>query len=115
MADATVEFSRTRQLPFRGGLPKRLRRFYWDEYISARLGDEQHLFGKLKVLFQAFGQNPEFIWFFCRSRFRKYLTRQEPDTVIQIRKELHRLGLDTLSPVNLDFNFSPKNHAVASA
>jgi glycosyltransferase involved in cell wall biosynthesis len=99
MVDTVIEFSRARNLPFPGGLPTRLRRFFWDEHIGALLGAEKNYSGKFRVLFKSLRQNPEFFTPFFRSRFRKYITRQEPDTAIQVRKELHRLGLDILSPV----------------
>lgn len=35
MADSVIEFSKRRGLPFRGGLPGRLRRFRWNEYLEA--------------------------------------------------------------------------------
>jgi glycosyltransferase involved in cell wall biosynthesis len=96
MADAAIEFSRARNLPFPGGLPQRLRRFYLDEYISAQLGAEKKYFEKFKILLKSFWQNPGAILPFCRSRFDKYITRRKPDLDAQVRKELRRLGLHTL-------------------
>jgi glycosyltransferase involved in cell wall biosynthesis len=101
MADAAIEFSRARNLPFPGGLPARLRRFFWDEHISALLGNEKNYSGKFRVLFKALWRNPEFFPQFFQSRFRKYVLRKGPDTAAQVRKELHRLGLDNLLPVEL--------------
>jgi glycosyltransferase involved in cell wall biosynthesis len=115
MADAAIAFSRAHNLPFRGGLPERLRRFFWDEYISALLGDEKKISGKFRVLFKSLWGDPEMILPFYRSRFRKYVTRQKPDADIQVRKELSRLGLDSLSPVKLSGKNDRKNHAIASA
>jgi glycosyltransferase involved in cell wall biosynthesis len=115
MTDSAIEFSRTRSLPFPGGLPKRLRRFSWDEYISALLGDEKNYSGKFKVLLKALWQSPELIWYFCRSRFRKYITRQKSDTAVQLRKELNRLGLDILSPVELRQSEQLKKDAASTA
>jgi hypothetical protein len=114
MADATIEFSRARNLPFPGGLPRRLRRFYWDEYVSALLGAEKNYAGKFRVLFNSLRRNPELILPFFRSRFRKYITRQKPDDEAQVRAELNRLGLDNLSLVKSDAKIERKNHAVAS-
>ncbi len=96
MADATIEFSRARNLPFPEGLPRCLRRFFWDEHISALLGAEKNYSGKFRVLFKSFWRDPKFILPFFQSRFRKYITRQKPDDEAQVRAELNRLGLGAL-------------------
>jgi glycosyltransferase involved in cell wall biosynthesis len=99
MADTVIEFSRAHNLPFPGGLPRRLRRFYWDEYISANLGAEKSHLGKLRVLLKSLWHNPALILPFCHSRFRKYILRKLSDPATQVRRELHRLNLDNLSAV----------------
>jgi glycosyltransferase involved in cell wall biosynthesis len=102
MADAIIEFSRAHDLPFPGGLPRRLGRFYWDEYISAQLGCEKSYLGKLRILFKLLWRNPASILPFCQSRFRKRILRKESDLNAQLKKELHCLGLDTLTLVKIN-------------
>jgi glycosyltransferase involved in cell wall biosynthesis len=114
MADSVIEFSRLHNLPFPGGLPKRLRSFYWDEYLSALLGAEKNYSGKFRVLFKSFWRDPELILPFFQSRFRKYISRQKPDRDARVRNELNRLGLDNLSLVKSDAKMDRKNHAAAS-
>jgi glycosyltransferase involved in cell wall biosynthesis len=99
MANAVVQFSRNRNLPFPGGLPRRLRRFCWAEHISAYWVAETSLLEKLTVLLKSLWRNPALIMPFFQSRFRKYILRKLPDPATQVRRELHRLNLDNLSPV----------------
>jgi glycosyltransferase involved in cell wall biosynthesis len=99
MADTVIAFSQARNLPFPGGLPKRLRRFYWAEYISDLLGNEPNIAGKIKVLLQSFRLDPALAWPFFQSRFRKYFLRKLPNPEVHVRRELQRLKLDNISPV----------------
>jgi hypothetical protein len=101
MADGVIAFSQARKLPFPGGLPNRLRRFYWAEYISDLLGNEPSAAGKIKVLLQSFRADPALIWPFVRSRCRKYILRQLPDPENHVRRELQRLKLDNVSAVEI--------------
>ncbi len=98
MADKVLKFSLVRNLPFPGGLPHRLRRFYWDEYISAHLSAEKTFMGKFRILSESFRLDPSLVIPFLRSRFYSRVLRRSQNYQFEIQKELRRLDLDALSP-----------------
>ena len=98
MATSAINFSRAHDLPVRGGLPGRLRRFNWNECMFARLAAEKNRLGKFNVLCKSLRQGPMLLGSFLQASFRARLLHQAPEIENEVRKELSRLGLDTLSP-----------------
>ena len=98
MATSAINFSRAHDLPVRGGLPGRLRRFCWNESMFARLAAEKNRLGKFNVLCKSLRQGPMLLGSFLQAYFRARFPHQAPEIENEVRKELSRLGLDTLSP-----------------
>ena len=98
MATSAINFSRAHDLPVRGGLPGRLRRFNWNESMFARLAAEKSRLGKFHVLCESLRQGPMLLGSFLQAYFRGRFLHQAPEIENEVRKELSRLGLDTLSP-----------------
>ena len=112
MADSVIKFSQARNLPFPGGLPRRLRRFYWDEYIWDLHDKEPSDAGRIRFLLKSILRDPALIPLFFRSQFREYILplffksqfrkhnmHKLPDPATRVRSELHRLNLDNVSAV----------------
>jgi hypothetical protein len=97
MATNAINFSRAHDLPFRGGLPGRLRRFNWNESMFARLAAEKSRLGKFHVLWKSLRQDPMLLGSFLQAYFRARFLHQAPEIENEVRKELRRLGLDVLS------------------
>jgi GT2 family glycosyltransferase len=100
MADEAIKFSSDKQWPAPGGLPPRLRRFYWDECVSARLGAARTPLEKFRTLFASCRADKNMIWPFVQSRFYRHILGRELDIAVEVRKELRQLGLEMLQPVN---------------
>jgi glycosyltransferase involved in cell wall biosynthesis len=98
IATSVINFSRARNLPVRGGLPRRLRRFYWDESMTAQLAAEKNLLGKFSVLFKSLRSDPVLVGAFLQTYFRNRFLHKATETENEVRKELSLLGLDTLAP-----------------
>jgi GT2 family glycosyltransferase len=96
MANSVIQFSRAKNLPFQGGLPGRLRFFYGEECISARLAVEIKYFRKFRVLMAAFRFDPGLLVPFFKSRFRTRILGRKVDREAEVRKELSHAGLDSL-------------------
>lgn len=109
MADAVINFSKKNNLPSHGGLPKRLRRFYWNEWVYAYLADEKNRIVKSKKLFAMSLREP----FLSADFFKTYLSqrffgqkatssaekRMEFKSASDVRKELSLLRLEQLKPI----------------
>jgi glycosyltransferase involved in cell wall biosynthesis len=102
MATSAINFSRAHDLPVRGGLPARLRRFNWNEMMFARLAAEKTLLGKFNVLCKSSRQAPMLLGSFLQAYFRDRFLHQGPEIENEVRKELRRLGLDVLSMARLE-------------
>ena len=102
MATSAINFSRAHDSPVRGGLPGRLRRFNWNESMFARLAAEKNRLGKFNVLCKSLRQDPMLLGSFLQTYFRARFLHQAPEIENEVRKELSRLGLDTLSPAKSD-------------
>ena len=98
MATSAINFSRAHDSPVRGGLPGRLRRFCWNESMFARLAAEKNRLGKFNVLCKSLRHGPMLLGSFLQAYFRAQFRHQAPEIENEVRKELSRLGLDTLSP-----------------
>lgn len=96
IANDIIKFSRTRGLPDQGGLPGRLRRFFWDEYVGALLSRQANWFGKLKIVYNSLRRHPEFIPCFFENRFRRRILHRGHDFEKELQRELKRLALDGL-------------------
>src|SRR6266480_1946066 len=102
MATSAIDFSRAHDLPVRGGLRVRLRRFNWNESMFARLAAEKNRLGKFNVLCKSLRQDPMLLGSFLQTYFRNRFLHEAPEIENEVRKELSRLGLDTLSPAKSD-------------
>jgi hypothetical protein len=98
MATSAINFSCAHDLPVRGGLPGRLRRFSWNESMFARLAAEKNRLGKFNILCKSLRQCPMLLGSFLQAYFRDRFLHQAREIENEVRKELRRLGLDTLSP-----------------
>lgn len=98
MATSAINFSRAHDLPVRGGLPGRLRRFCWNESMFACLAAEKNRLGKFNVLCKSLRQGPMLLGSSLQAYFRARFLHQAPEIENEVRKELSCLGLDTLSP-----------------
>lgn len=100
MADSVIRFSRKHNLPFPGGLPRRLQRFYWDEYLSHNhLRDYQSSFTRrMRTLIHFLAHDPALIRPYLQGRWRKRDGNRAPDLEFEVREELHLLKLDTVFP-----------------
>jgi GT2 family glycosyltransferase len=98
MATSAINFSRAHDSPVRGGLPGRLRRFCWNESMFARLAAEKNRLGKFNVLCKSLRQGPMLLGSFLQAYFCARFLHRAPEIENEVRKELSRLGLDTLSP-----------------
>jgi glycosyltransferase involved in cell wall biosynthesis len=96
MADKVIKYSQAQKIPIHGGLPGRLRRFFWEESLNVRLAAEQSFFCKIQVLFKSFGSRPELIWPFAKNQFTTRVLGRQVDIEQEVRKELNRLGLNAL-------------------
>jgi hypothetical protein len=102
MATSAINFSRAHDLPVRGGLPGRLRRFNWNESMFARLAAEKNRLGRFNILCnilcKSLRQGPMLLGSFLPAYFRARFLHQAPKIENEVRRELSRLRLDTLSP-----------------
>jgi len=98
MADEVIKFSHANNLPFKGGLPRRLRNYFWDEYINARLSLEKKRLRKLSVLLAMWRSDPTLIMPSLQNRFRARFLKRNMDAEQEVRKELSRLGVEVLLP-----------------
>jgi hypothetical protein len=98
MATSAINFSRANDLPVRGGLPGRLRRFNWNETMFARLAAEKSRLGKFNVFCKSSRHGPTLLAAFLHAYFRDRFLHRTPEIEDEVRKELSRLGLDMLSP-----------------
>jgi GT2 family glycosyltransferase len=98
MATSAINFSRAHDLPVRGGLPGRLRRFNWNEMMFARLAAEKSRLRKFNVFCKSSRHGPMLLGAFLHAYFRDRFLHQTPEIEGEVRKELSRLGLDVLSP-----------------
>jgi glycosyltransferase involved in cell wall biosynthesis len=102
MADSVINFSKAQNLPFLGGLPRRLRYFYWRECIKGRLDVEKKRLRKILILMTALYREPGLVarslqnW--ClKNIFKKHTGNAREN---QVRKDLDDLGLNVLSLAN---------------
>jgi GT2 family glycosyltransferase len=98
MAETVIRFSQAHNLPFQGGLPKRLRRFYWNECIKARLRAEPKYHRKFGVLLKSLSFGPALIAQAAQRLCRRQISGKDGDIPNDVRKELSRLGLDNVLP-----------------
>jgi hypothetical protein len=66
--------------------------------MFARLAAEKNRLGKFNVLCKSLRQGPMLLGSFLQASFRARFLHQAPEIENEVRKELSRLGLDTLSP-----------------
>jgi hypothetical protein len=99
IADSVIRFSRVKNLPFAGGLPTRLRRFYGMEWIGAKVSERKNVFGKLNVLFQTLGADPTLTISFLKERIETKIFHKQKDYEKELRTELNLAGLNALLAV----------------
>ena len=93
MSDAVIRFSKRRDLPVRGGLPRRLRCFRWDEYLEAY---QVRLMGyrvRLRFLFRTLTSDYREVARYYLRRLRLRFVQPEESLPDQIRAELRRLHI----------------------
>ena len=66
--------------------------------MFARLAAEKNRLGKFNVLCKSLRHGPMLLGSFLQAYFRAQFRHQAPEIENEVRKELSRLGLDTLSP-----------------
>ena len=66
--------------------------------MFARLAAQKNWLGKFNVLCKSLRQGPMLLGSFLQASFRARLLHRAPEIENEVRKELSRLGLDTLSP-----------------
>jgi glycosyltransferase involved in cell wall biosynthesis len=96
MAYSAIGFSRAKGLPRVGGLPRRLIRYYWTEFIDARLAAQRTLLRKCAVLMNALFSEPLFVFAYVLHRVWTRFGLRRRDTCDEVRYELMRLGLETV-------------------
>lgn len=96
IAETVITFSRKHNLPMQGGLPGRLKRFYWMESIDARMAAEKTFYHKLIVVLKSLWSNPKMIKLFLKTRLRSRFLGRRPDIDGELRGELSRLNVNDL-------------------
>jgi glycosyltransferase involved in cell wall biosynthesis len=96
MAYSVIRFSRANNLPQVGGLPQRLIRFYWTEFMNAQLAAKRTFPRKCVVLMNALLSEPLFVVAFVQQRVCTRLRLKMRDICDEVRHELMRMGLETV-------------------
>jgi glycosyltransferase involved in cell wall biosynthesis len=101
IADSVIQFSRDHDIPCPGGLPRRLRRFFWIDHVGIQLAAERRLVKKAAILLRSCPYNIDLLGYFIKVRFWARIMRQPIDMAHEILRELRRIGIPQPWPTGL--------------